>query len=160
MAPSLDCPEKQLKAFVVHNVVCLTVMVSSNVLTPNRHAAVCLVGNSSFALSNNGCEATAAGAHADVNTAADHPSTLAHLPSALCYASYLQDMYQHNVWTVKTKGAEAAAAGRMRVVDFSDFYKKFAVFDEEPEVSSSNANSASSGSTGSSSKKSGKGRSR
>jgi hypothetical protein len=26
---------------------------------------------------------------------------------------------------VKAKGAEAAAAGRMRQVDFSDFYKRF-----------------------------------
>jgi hypothetical protein len=41
------------------------------------------------------------------------------------------------VWTVKTKGAEAAATSRMRQVDFSDFYKKFGYGEEDPDSSSS-----------------------
>jgi hypothetical protein len=44
-----------------------------------------------------------------------------------CTAPALQDLFQHNVWTVKAKGAEAAAASRVRTVDFSDFYKKFRI---------------------------------
>ena len=56
---------------------------------------------------------------------APHPNALARPPAhALAPA---QDLFQHNVWAVKTKGAEAAAASRMRQVDFSDFYKKFGV---------------------------------
>jgi hypothetical protein len=35
------------------------------------------------------------------------------------------------VWTVKTKGAEAAAAARVKQVDFSGFYKKFGAWDED-----------------------------
>ncbi|GBG00043.1 hypothetical protein Rsub_12868 [Raphidocelis subcapitata] len=42
-----------------------------------------------------------------------------------------QDLFQHNVWTVKAKGAEAAAAGRVRQVDFSDFYKRFGLGDDD-----------------------------
>jgi len=64
-----------------------------------------------------------------------------------------QDLYQHNVWTVKTKGAEAAAASRMKEVDFSDFYKKFGVMGDDDEV----AGDSGDGSVGSGSAKAGGG---
>ena len=36
-----------------------------------------------------------------------------------------QDLHSHNVWAVPSKGGAAAAASRVRRVDFSDFYRRF-----------------------------------
>lgn len=53
------------------------------------------------------------------------------------------------MWTVKTKGAEAAAASRMKQVDFSDFYKKFGFggSDDADEQPASSGGSGASGGT-------------
>ena len=64
-----------------------------------------------------------------------------------------QDLFQHNVWTVKTKGAEAAAASRMKQVDFSEFYKKFGLggLDDAGEQEGGHGGGSSSSSTSGSS---------
>jgi hypothetical protein len=36
-----------------------------------------------------------------------------------------QDLFQHNAWTVRVAGYQAADAERLKKVDFSAFYKKF-----------------------------------
>jgi hypothetical protein len=36
-----------------------------------------------------------------------------------------QDLLQHNLWSVKVRGADAAAAERSKKVDFSQFYQKY-----------------------------------
>lgn len=66
-----------------------------------------------------------------------------------------QDLFQHNVWAVTTQGAEAAAASRMKQIDFSDYYKKFGAWDdtspeEEQERRGSSTSNTSGGGRGSS----------
>jgi hypothetical protein len=62
-----------------------------------------------------------------------------------------QDLFQHNVWAVKTKGAEAAAASRVRTVDFSDFYRRFGGGDDYGEEAGGAAVSSDESGSGSSS---------